>query len=86
MSHSAASDVTAATNITVTRVPLPVSDAAQRYALVLDNVFSAAEMQQWVATVDAKGFERALLNIGYLNRRMLYEFSEFCNCLTSSLF
>jgi hypothetical protein len=60
-----ASNVSAATDITVTRVPLPVPDAAQRYALVIDNVFSKAEMQQWIATVDAKGFERALLNIGY---------------------
>lgn len=60
-----ASNVSAASDITVTSVPLPVPDAAQRYALVVDNVFSKAEMQQWIATVDAKGFERALLNIGY---------------------
>ncbi len=65
----AASDISAAANnISVTRVPLPVPDAAQRYALVIDNVFSPAEMQQWRAAVDAKGFERALLNIGYLTR------------------
>ncbi len=66
MSQTTSDASAAANNITVTRVPLPVPDAAQRYALVIDNVFSKAEMQQWIATVDAKGFERALLNIGYM--------------------
>ncbi len=68
MSRTTSDASAAANNITVTRVPLPVPDAAQRYALVIDNVFSKAEMQQWIATVDAKGFERALLNIGYMTR------------------
>lgn len=58
--------------ITVMPVNLPPfgcaqhGNPAQRFALVLDHVFDATEMRQWIASVDAmQSFEEARLYSGY---------------------